>query len=164
MHIYHLLFDYKSASSSSLVLAYRFRHFLKNSSQNKCECILKYAHFTDTPMTTSGVYLYYVQKILYLKFAKEFNPSIDLGLRLPWLVCEKIICEKQTFSNFYFNFFILTSFLFCTSIKSYAYIKVIGTPQPRHVLEICLFLRQFLASLCLWGKKCSVYAFIYYIP
>ena len=44
--------------------------------------ILKYAHFTDTPMTTSGVYLYYVQKISSFKFWNDFNPSINLGLRL----------------------------------------------------------------------------------
>ena len=56
------------------------------------------------------------------------------------------------------------SFLLCTSIKTYAYVKVIGTPQSRQVLEIGLFLRQFLVSLCLREKDCSVYAFIYYIP
>ena len=82
MNIYYLLFDYKYASSSSLVLAYCFRHFLKNSGQTKRECNLKYAHFTDTPMAASGVYLYYVQKISCFKFWNDFNPPINLGLRL----------------------------------------------------------------------------------
>ena len=55
--------------------------------------ILKYAHFTDTPMTTSGVYLYYVQKISYFKCLKDFNP-INLGLRLRYSVGKKILKNK----------------------------------------------------------------------
>ena len=89
------------------------------------------------------------KKILHFKFSKDFNPSINL--EFVTLVCGKIICEKQTFSSFYFNFFILTSFLFCTSIKTYAYIKVIGTPQLRHVLIF-----ETVFSLIMLKEKKSV--------